>query len=125
MPIELVEDLAGHITVVHLLGKLEQSDYANLASEFGALVAKHGKLRVLLDMKDFHGWDSAALWAELKFDLKHFSDIERMAAVGDKAWEHGLIAFTQPFTKATIRYFDPSEESVARAWLTSPARAQA
>ena len=41
-------------------------------------------------MKDFHGWDAGALWEDIKFDLKHFSDIERVAMVGEKKWQKGM-----------------------------------
>ena len=71
-------------------------------------------------MFDFHGWNAGALWDDLKFDLKHFSDIERLAIVGDKAWEKGMSVFCRPFTTATIRYFDRSAIEDARQWVAAP-----
>jgi len=50
--------------------------------EFERLVGLHGKLRVLFDMTGFHGWDAGALWADTKFAIHHFADIERLAMVG-------------------------------------------
>ena len=50
-------------------------------------------------------------------DIKHFADIERLAMVGDKKWQHGMAMFFKPFTKATIRYFDHAEATEARKWL--------
>ena len=73
--------------------------------EFERLVRKHGKLCVLFDMTGFHGWEAAALWEDIKFDIKHFADIERLAMVGEKKWQQGMATFCKPFTKATIRYF--------------------
>ena len=49
--------------------------------------------------------------------LKHFADIERLAVVGDKRWEHDMMTFYKPFTKATIRYFDQANAAEARKWL--------
>jgi len=46
---------------------------------------------------------------DIKFDIKHFADIERLAMVGDKKWQHGMATFCKPFTKATIRYFDHAD----------------
>jgi len=34
-------------------------------------------------MEDFQGWDAGALLEDVKFDVKHFSDIEWLAFVGD------------------------------------------
>jgi hypothetical protein len=72
---------------------------------------------VLLDTTGFHGWDAAVLWDEIKFDIKHFADIERLAAVGDKKWQHVMATFCKPFTKATVRYFDHADAAGARKWL--------
>lgn len=73
-------------------------------------------LRVLLEMKDFHGWDSSGLWEDIKFDLKHFSGVERVAMVGEKEWQKGMSQFCRPFTTAKVRYFDQSALDEARQW---------
>jgi hypothetical protein len=82
-------------------------------------VKQHGKIRVLFRMNDFHGWEAAALWDDIKFDLTHFSDIERLAIVGEKRWEKGMATFCRPFTTASIRYFDVADIEAARAWLAA------
>ena len=78
------------------------------------------KIRVLIEMIDFHGWEERALWDDIKFDVKHFSDIERLAMVGEKKWEKGMSVFCKPFTTAKIRYFDHAAIADARAWLEEP-----
>ena len=78
---------------------------------------QHGKIRILFEMTDFHGWEPAALWDDLKFDLRHFSDIERLAMVGDTRWEQGMSAFCRPFTTAMVRYFDRSKVAEAHRWI--------
>jgi hypothetical protein len=76
-------------------------------------------MRVLFEMCDFHGWDAGALWEEIKFDTRHFGDIERLACVGNRNWEKWLTEFCIPFTKAAIRYFGCAEEATARTWLAA------
>jgi hypothetical protein len=85
--------------------------------EFERLVKKNGKIRVLFEMTDFHGWELSALWDDIKFDVKHFSDVERLAMIGDKKWEKGMSVFCKPFTSAKIRYFDRTEMAEAQGWL--------
>ena len=82
--------------------------------------APNGKLRLLFDMTGFHGWDAAAAWEDTKFGIRHFADIERLAMVGEKQWQHGMATFCKPFTKATVRYFDHADAAAARKWLTEP-----
>ncbi|MCD6303958.1 MAG: STAS/SEC14 domain-containing protein [Planctomycetes bacterium] len=117
MTIEMAQQQEGKVLVIRVSGKLTAEDYRHFVPEVERLIDKHGKLRVLFDMHDFHGWDAAALWEDLKFDLKHFKDIERLAMVGEKRWEKGMSIFCKPFTTAKIRYFDRSEADEAVRWL--------
>ena len=117
MPINLTEENSGKMLTVHVSGKLVKADYERFVPEFERLVRQHGKLRVLFDMTGFHGWTAGALWADTKFAVHHFSDIERLAVVGEKKWQEGMATFCKPFTKATIRYFDHADAAHARKWL--------
>ena len=117
MPIQLNEEDGGKILVVHVSGELAKADYEHFVPEFERLVRQHGKLRLLLDMTDFHGWEVGALWEDVKLDIKHFADIERLAMVGEKKWQQGMATFCKPFTTATIRYFDRANAAEARQWL--------
>ena len=124
MPIQLDEQNGGKTLVVHVSGKLAKEDYQHFVPEFERLVQKHGKLRVLFDMTGFHGWEAGALWEDIKFDVKHFADIERLAMVGEKKWQQGMATFCKPFTKATIQYFDHAKAANARLWLDEGAGAE-
>jgi hypothetical protein len=117
MAIEFNEENDGKILVVHVLGTLVRADYGPFVSEFERLHRLHGKLDVLFDMTGLQGWDAGAAWEELRFDVEHFADIERLAMIGDKKWEQGMAAFFEPFTKATTRYFDADDAVAARRWL--------
>jgi hypothetical protein len=117
MPVKFEDENEGNALTVHISGKLTKADYEHFAPEFERLLRLRGKLRVLFDMTGFHGWDAGALWEDIKFDIKHFADIERLAMVGDKKWQHGMATFCKPFTKATIRYFDHADSVQARSWL--------
>ena len=117
MPIQINEDNGGKVLVLHISGKLVKADYEQFVPEFERLLERHGKLRVLFDMSDFHGWEGSAVWEDIKFDIKHFADIERLAMVGNKKWQHGMATFFKPFTKARSRYFDRADTAEARKWL--------
>jgi hypothetical protein len=117
MPIKLNEANGGELLEVQVSGKLHRDDYQHFVPAFDRLVKQHGKIRVLFQMVDFHGWEASALWDDIKFDVTHFKDIDRLAMVGDKKWEHGMSVFCRPFTTAKIRYFDQSAIEEARQWL--------
>jgi hypothetical protein len=117
--VTLKESNGGTVLEVSLSGRLQKEDYGLFVPTVERLVEKHGKIRMLVEMHDFHGWALGALWADIKFDLRHFRDIERLAIVGEKAWEHGMAAFCKPFTTAKVLYFERSAIDQARSWLAS------
>ena len=117
MPIQLSEENDGKLLNVLVSGKLEKADYERFVPEFERLTGQHGKMRMLFDMSDFHGWEASAAWEDFKFGMKHFADIERLAMVGEEKWQHGMAIFCKPFTKATVRYFDHAAVAEARIWL--------
>jgi hypothetical protein len=117
MAIQLTEKNEGKVLEVYVSGKLTHEDYQRFAPEFERLVKKNGKIRVLFEMADFHGWEGCAVWDDIKFDVKHFSDIQRLAMVGDKKWEKGMSVFCKPFTTAKVRYFDRAARVDAQAWV--------
>jgi len=117
MSATLQEINEGKALEVRLSGKLTKDDYTLFVPAVERLVNKHGKIRMLVEMHDFHGWTAGALWEDIKFDRKHFRDIERLAIVGETQWEKGMAAFCKPFTSATVRYFDHAKAAEARDWL--------
>lgn len=117
MSVEINEGNDGKILEVRASGKLTKEDYQHFVPEIERLIKAHGKIRVLFEMSDFHGWELSAMWEDIKFDLKHFRDIERLAIVGETKWEKGMAVFCKPFTAATIRYFDHDQAQAARTWI--------
>lgn len=103
---------------VKATGKLTKQAYETFAPLVDQLIQEHGKLRILFEMRDFHGWTAGALWEDIKFDFKHWKDIERLAIVGESKWEEGMAVFCKPFTSAKIRYFDHAKLDEAKSWLT-------
>ena len=117
--VTLSETNGGKVLEIQLTGKLAKEDYEQLVPAVERLVKEHGRIRILVEMRDFHGWTAGALWQDIKFDAKHFSDIERLAIVGETKWQHGMAIFCKPFTTASIRYFDHAAIDQARTWLAS------
>jgi len=81
------------------------------------MITEHGKIRVVLELHDFHGWTVGGLWEDIKFDLKHFADIDRIAIIGETRWQKGMALFCRPFTTATIKYFTHDQTTQAWRWI--------
>jgi hypothetical protein len=117
MAIELKESDGGRILEVFLTGKVVKEDYATFVPAVDRAIAAHRKIRMLVVMRDFHGWTVSAAWEDTKFGARHFRDIDRLAMIGETKWQHGMAIFCKPFTTATVRYFTHDELDQACAWL--------
>jgi hypothetical protein len=103
---------------VKISGTLTVEDYEHFVPEMDQRIKDLGKIRLMVLFENFHGWTAGAMWEDTKFGLKHYSDIERLAIVGDKKWEKGMAYFCKPFTKAEVQYFDVSKIEEAKKWLS-------
>jgi hypothetical protein len=83
MAIQPTEKDEGVMLDVRVSGKLLQEDHQRFGPEFERLVRQNGKNRVTFELADFHGWEGAALWGNIKSDLERYSDVERPAMVGE------------------------------------------
>jgi SpoIIAA-like len=115
--IEQLPAPSGKVLAFKLSGKLHDEDYKRFVPMIDAAIAQEGKVRLLAQFEDFHGWDLHALWDDTKFATTHCTKIERIALVGDKKWEQWMAKVCRPFTLAKVRYFDASEVEAAKAWL--------
>lgn len=118
----MIETLAGmpdHTVGFKLSGKLHDEDYKTFVPLIDAEIAKEGKINVLAQFHDFHGWDAKALWDDIKFSTTHCTKIKQIGLVGEKSWEKWMAAVCKPFTLAMIRYFDAGQLDEARKWLAS------
>jgi hypothetical protein len=71
MAIKLNETNGGKVLEVQVTGKLTHEDYQHFVPEFERILKDHGKIRVLFEMVNFHGWEGVAMWDDIKFDVKH------------------------------------------------------
>jgi hypothetical protein len=117
MTIELVENAESKTLEVRLSGKLSAEDYETLEPGVGKLIEVSGKIKILVVMHDFHGWEMGGVWEDIKFATKHCRDIEKIAMVGEDDWEKWMATICKPFTLSSIEYFDAGQEESAREWL--------
>jgi hypothetical protein len=108
---------AQNVLEVRLTGKLTREFYERFVPEVERQIQQYGKLRILLELRDFQGWTVGALWDDVAFEFRHGKDIERLAIVGETRWQKDMAAFCKPFTAATVKYFDESQLETARQWI--------
>lgn len=115
--IQTIETKSPKLVGFKLCGKLRDEDFKQFVPTMETILTSEGKVRLFVQLEDFHGCDLHAAWDEIKFALEHYSDFERIAVVGDQKWQEWIASFWKPFTKAKVNYFEHSEVDAAWAWL--------
>ena len=109
----------GNALGLRLQGKLTADDYDQFLPEIERVLEKHDKVRLLIELKGVKGITPKALWKDLKFDIRHFRDIERLAVVGEEKWDEVLTTLSKPFVGGEVKHFQPSELRSAWSWIKS------
>ncbi|QYM79543.1 STAS/SEC14 domain-containing protein [Horticoccus luteus] len=108
---------ATHTLEIRAHGKLTRADYDRLLPEIETLTASWPKINFFIVLDDFDGWEPAAAWADLKYDVRNGNRFGRAAIIGDSASERWGTRFTNLVLPGEIKFFEPAETSAARAWV--------
>ena len=68
-------------------------------------------------MENFLGWDMHAAWDDFSFGMTHWHHFEKMALVGDKAWEKISAQAADVLMRGEVRFFDLKERDTAWKWI--------
>lgn len=118
--IKLKEEPVGKIVTLVFKNKVDRGDYELFVPQLEKIMESEGKIRMLIELRDFKGWTAGAFWEDAKFGALHFNDIERLAIVGQKNWEKAMAAFIKPFTLAKVNFFDSQDMDEAQEWIRKP-----
>ncbi|MFW2544133.1 STAS/SEC14 domain-containing protein [Primorskyibacter sp. 2E107] len=111
-------DLGDGVLHVQLLGKLDPAVMAAEEQDMNAFVRKNERFRLLLDLREFDGWQGlAALRAHFAIARNHYDLIDRAAIVGDKSWQKLGQSVLGAVSGAKTKYFDADDFNGAKAWI--------
>ncbi|MFB6099176.1 MAG: STAS/SEC14 domain-containing protein [Salinibacter sp.] len=96
---------------------LTEEDYDVLDSALADHLRKHTTTRVLFVMDDVDEWEPDEQWEELAFDIRHLSDLDKVAIVGDDLWETWIDKVEELFPTSLIQTYDAEDEEEALDWL--------
>ena len=106
---------------IRATGKLSHEDYQVFLPKLEEQINQLGKVSVLFELDNFSGWELEAAKDDFKFGMAHMADFERIAIVGDKAWERWMALMAKPFFPfGAVRYFNQEALQQAWDWLREP-----
>lgn len=116
--IRVVEDGSNGLLVFEIDGKMSEQGVDAVFAAFDRAVETHGKINLLLRVKDYEGFDLGILADRdtMTSKLGAIGKVGRYAIVGGPCWMRAMAQSMGPLLPLQIRAFDASEEDAARAW---------
>ena len=111
--------IADRVHQITLGGLLTWAEFqAFLARVEAENVFASGKVRALIQLENFVGWEPSDQWGDVSFFFRHDRDIERIAVVCEPRWRDQMQVFLfADYRQAEARFFAETEMEPARAWL--------
>ena len=110
--------ISGNVLRIVALRKLFADDFQQITPEVDSFISQHGKIRLLVDVSSFNGWNNAAaLLKHIQFIKDHHRNVERIAVVGVRSWQHWVIGVIRMIVHPEVRAYDRSQQSEALHWI--------
>lgn len=104
---------------IDISGVLQEDEFLAMQRSIAAELDGANRIRLLVMLTEFQGWERTATWRDLAFYVRHGNDIERIAIVGDDRWRAEALMFAAADLRdAPVAYFDAVQAAQARAWLS-------
>ena len=110
---------ANRVHVITLSGLLNWTEFQAFLNQAEARkVFAAGKVKVLIRLDDFAGWEPSDQWGDVSFFFQHDADIEKIAIVGDPRWRDEMLVFLfADYRRAEAQFFAAADLEQAEAWL--------
>jgi hypothetical protein len=103
---------------VRISGVMKLVDQYSMQAAGMELIGEGRKVRLLVTLLEFQGWEKGVDWSDVGFLMAHGDDIAKMAIVGDERWKDLVFAFVgKGFRNTDIKFFDSSSQKEAEIWI--------
>jgi len=114
---ELLDFPDPNLIGIEFTDTLTEEDHDILDATLADHLRKHTTTRVLFVMNDVDDWEPEEHWEDLAFDIRHLSDLDKVAVVGDDLWETWLDKVEVLFPMSVIHTYDAEDREEAIEWL--------
>ena len=115
-----IRELGGDAIEIQLLGELEPEAIDQARGDLEAKVRGKDSFRLLLDLREFSGWEGiSAFGNHLGLIRENAPIVQKVAILGDSAWQEMAQKVMGRFLNRETRYFSEDEADAARDWLSA------
>ncbi|NJN23327.1 MAG: STAS/SEC14 domain-containing protein [Acaryochloridaceae cyanobacterium RL_2_7] len=117
--IEYRNNPSSNVVELTVEGKITEADFDQVIVQLKTDIEKHGKLRLLEEIRSFEGMDLIALWKDAQFGLSHVNDFTHVAVVANAEWMRTIAVAAGNILSAKVKAFEPSQIEESRTWLSN------
>ena len=116
--ISIQKESSQDVLKLTVTNKLSEEDLDRCESYLKKHISSFNHPHLLMILEDFGGYENAsAFMKDLKLDSQYIGNFDRIAVIGDKAWEKWAVQFLDPITNEELKYFSFDEKDQALAWI--------
>jgi hypothetical protein len=115
--IKKLNSTSDQILAYHLSGTVTQEDVKAAQQDIKEVLARFGTVRMLLHLGDLEIPEAKAAWQDLKYTRVYMTDVERLALIGDAAWQEWVTKAADLPSQGKMRFFEESELQQAWEWV--------
>jgi hypothetical protein len=106
------------ILCIRISGVMKLADQQALQSTGMVPISRGRKVKLLVTLESFQGWEKGVDWGDVDFLMAHGNDVAKIAIVGDERWKDEIFAFVGKGLRTTeIEFFPASSMKEAESWV--------
>jgi len=117
--LHFIQTSSESVVAYEIDGRVTEEDVKESVKTLKSKFEQHEKINILVRMKNFKGYDLAALLNDELYRVKYqsLSKVERYAVIGAPTWMRNFLELIDPAFKVKIQVFDADEEEAAWEWV--------
>jgi hypothetical protein len=113
-----INRIDGAVLYVRISGIMQLSDQESLQTAGMGLIKQGRKVRLLVTLENFQGWEKGVDWGDVDFMTAHGDDVAKIALVGDERWKEQFFAFVGRGLRSTeVEFFPTFSVKEAEKWV--------
>ena len=113
----ILPETKNHIIAVRVEGYMRSQDYKTLLPYIKNRIEQYGKIRILVELKDFKGVEILGILRALPYALRYARHLEKKAIITDEKWVYAWSKLFSPFFKTKVRCFPSAQIEKAWEWV--------
>lgn len=106
-----------HIIAIRIEDYVEAQDCNTLLPHLRNRIHEHGRIRLLIELKDFHGIEILSALKALPYVIRYGKHVEKKAIITDEEWICRWAKLLTSFSKTRVHCFPSTKLEQAWEWI--------